>query len=212
VEFSVIDFIVGGLILVLGLKGMLNGMVKEVFGLLGIVGGIFVATSYANDFGTILNESVYSFEKEEVATLIGFIILLILSWGGIIALGNVVSKLMKLSSLGMMDKILGVIFASGKVFVIFAIIAYSVSSIEVVAKSLSKHTEGSILYPILVESGSLIVNIDPDMFGATTLDDGAPKKIDGESLSLENLQIEIQKRMQESSKQLEKLEKRVNDE
>jgi len=68
------------------------------------------------------------------------------------------------------------------------------------------------LYPILVEGGSLIVNIDPDMFGATTLDDGTLKKIDGESLSLEDLQIEIQKRMQESSKQLEKLEQRVNDE
>jgi len=212
VEFSVIDFIVAGLILVLGLKGMLNGMVKEVFGLLGIVGGIFFATSYANDFGAVLNRNIYTFEKEEVATLIGFILLLILSWGGIIALGNIVSKLMKLSSLGMIDKILGVIFASGKVFVIFAIIAYSVSSIEVIAKSLSKHTKDSILYPILVEGGSLIVNIDPDMFGATTLDDGTLKKIDGESLSLEDLQIEIQKRMQESSKQLEKLEQRVNDE
>jgi len=212
VQLNILDLTVGGLILILGLKGILNGMVKEMFGLLGVVGGIYIATSYANDFGAILNRNVYTFEKEEIATLIGFILLLILSWGGIIVLGNVVSKLMKLSSLGMIDKLLGVIFASGKVFVFFAIIAYSLSSIEVIAKSLSKHTEGSILYPILVESGSLIVNIDPDMFSATTLDDKAPTKVDKELLSLEDLQIEIQRRMQESSKQLEKLEQRVNDE
>ena len=41
-EFSIFDLVVGSIILLLGLKGILNGFFKELFGLIGIVGGIFI--------------------------------------------------------------------------------------------------------------------------------------------------------------------------
>jgi membrane protein required for colicin V production len=51
-DFSIFDLIVGSIILLLGLKGILNGFFKELFGLIGIVGGIFVGSRVANEVGT----------------------------------------------------------------------------------------------------------------------------------------------------------------
>ena len=42
-DFSLFDLIIIAITLLLGLKGLFRGLVKEVFGLLGIVGAIFVA-------------------------------------------------------------------------------------------------------------------------------------------------------------------------
>ena len=43
-NISIFDIISLSLIFILGIKGVINGFIKEVFGLVGIVGGIFTAT------------------------------------------------------------------------------------------------------------------------------------------------------------------------
>ncbi|MCD8477442.1 MAG: CvpA family protein [Sulfurospirillum sp.] len=40
-HISMFDIISLALVLILGIKGIINGFVKEVFGLLGIIGGVF---------------------------------------------------------------------------------------------------------------------------------------------------------------------------
>lgn len=212
-EFSAIDFIVGGLILLLGLKGMLNGVIKEVFGLAAIAGGIYLASSFASEFGAFLNGTVFNFQKQEAATLVGFVALLVLSWGGIILLGKIVAKLVELSSLGFVDKFLGILFASGKVFIIFAIIAYAVSSVDFIEKSVQKHTQNSFLFPILKGAGEAVLNIDPDMFNDMKKEsDQNSSLLQEKNMSLEELQKEIKQKMQESSQTLEQLQKKVENE
>jgi len=211
VELSAIDFIVGGLILVLGLKGMLNGVIKEVFGLVAIAGGIYLASSFSVEFGAFLNGTVFNFEKTEIATLVGFVALLILCWGGIVLLGNIVSKLASMSALGFIDKLLGVVFASGKVFVIFSIIAYAITSIDIIAKSIDSHTNKSVLFPILQSAGEVILNIDPDMFQSVDEVDSNTTAIDARNLSIRELE-EIQTKIQESTKSLQQLQEKVQNE
>ena len=211
-EFSIIDIVVGSLVVILGLKGILNGMVKEVFGLLGIAGGIFIASSFSAGFGGFIDATIYSFEKKELATLIGFVILLAISWAGILALGALFSKLTKLSGLGIYDRIFGVMFASSKVFVIFSVMAYAVSSVDVVAKSFQDQTDRSFLYPMLKQTGGYVVNIDPDMFEPPALGEKEIEELDTKSMSMEQLEKEIAKRMQEGSKELKELEERMRNE
>ena len=43
-DLNYFDMAVGSIVLLLGLKGLLNGFSKELFGLIGIVGGLFVAS------------------------------------------------------------------------------------------------------------------------------------------------------------------------
>ena len=48
-SFSYFDLVVGLLIVLVGLKGIVNGFIREVFGLIGIVGGVFIASVYATE-------------------------------------------------------------------------------------------------------------------------------------------------------------------
>ena len=50
-EFNYFDIIVSVIVLFLGLKGIINGFFKELFGLLGIVAGIFVASRVGDSVG-----------------------------------------------------------------------------------------------------------------------------------------------------------------
>ncbi len=195
-EYSYIDFIVGGLILILGLKGIFNGLIKEVFGLAGIAGGVYLASSYASAFGMFLSDTLFKFEQESVSTLVGFVILLALSWGGIILLGNLIAKLTKLSGLGIVDKSMGFVFGAGKVFVIFSLIAYAFSSVEIVAQNMQKFTKNSILFPVLRDAGGAIIKIDPKMFENSAIKDSAPADIDRENLNMQQLQEHIKQKMQ----------------
>jgi len=65
-----------------------------------------------------------------------------------------------LSGLGVFDRIFGFIFGSGKVFLLFAIIIYAASQIESFRKNLDKWGKNSIVYPILIDTGKIIIKLD----------------------------------------------------
>ena len=58
-DIHLFDLVVGVIILLLGLKGILNGFFKELFGLIGIIGGIFVASRIGASIGNLLNDIIF---------------------------------------------------------------------------------------------------------------------------------------------------------
>ncbi len=79
-NISIFDIISLSLIFILGIKGVINGFIKEVFGLIGIVGGIFVASRFAEQMGQIINKNLYALESNATLYLVGFICVLIIFW------------------------------------------------------------------------------------------------------------------------------------
>jgi len=164
-DFSIFDLIVGSVILLLGLKGILNGFFKELFGLIGIVGGIFVGSRIAKDVGTFLSDAIFKFDSPAAISFLGFLVTLAVFWGSMIGAGILFKKFSKLSGLGIMDKVLGFIFGSGKFFFIASVIVYAVYNFKAVRDNVDM--EGSIMFPALVETGRIIMRID----GAQVADD-----------------------------------------
>ena len=162
-EFNYFDIIVAAVILLLGIKGIFNGFFREFFGLVGIIGGIFVASRVGDSVGAYLSDMIFKFHNQASISFTGFLVTLIAFWIVMIIAGTLFRKLSSLSGLGVIDKIFGFIFASGKFFLIASVIAYAAYNIKAIKSSIdssfSKHK--SILLPILVETGGYIMKMDP---------------------------------------------------
>lgn len=155
-----IDIVVLALVVVLGLKGIVNGFIREFFGLAGIIGGVYIASRNAENIGEWVSENLYAFENEAALTLAGFVLVLAAVWVACLLLAEAAVKLVKLSALGGIDRLLGFLFASGKIFMVFSVIAYALSNVEIIRSNLARYTDSSFIYPLLVKAGGEVVKID----------------------------------------------------
>ncbi len=165
-SISYFDLIIATLILLLGLKGIINGFFKEIFGMVGIVGGIFLGSTLGSKLGIWVDNLIFHFDNEAAVAFTGFIFVLATFWLGMLYLGHLFSKLSLKSGLGPLDKIFGFLLGSGKIFFIFSVIVYALSSVNIIKKSLEPMFEKSLLYPVLYATGSIIIQIDPDRIKA----------------------------------------------
>ena len=157
-NFYWFDAFVIGFTLLLGLKGILNGLIKEVFGLLGIIGGVFLASVYADKCAAFICETFYKIENEALASFAGFLAILILFWIFCLLFGNFLAKLIKLSGLGFLDRMGGFVFGSAKIFLVFAILVFCIARIDFLDDKLEKFAAGSYTLSVLKNVGSLIMN------------------------------------------------------
>ncbi len=157
---SYIDIIVVALTVLLGLKGIINGLVREFFGLSGILGGVFLASRYSEMMGVWISKNLYAFENQAALNLAGFVAILAAFWIAMLILAELVLRLVRASSLSGTDRLLGFLFAAGKNFIIFAIIAYALSNVEIINSNLKRYTGSSIVYPILLAVGGMVIELD----------------------------------------------------
>lgn len=159
-HISLFDIISLSLILILGIKGVINGFIKEVFGLVGIVGGIYVASRFAQSVGLFIDKNIYAFENKASLYLIGFIATLLLFWILSIFIGYILSHLLKMSGLSGLDKLAGFVVGSLKIFLVFSILAIALSNVEFIRTRIQTYINKSFMYPIFLETGRYIVKLN----------------------------------------------------
>jgi len=169
VDFNYFDITIGAIILLLAVKGFINGVIKEVFSLAGLVGGVYFASRLAGKAATFIDTNFIHIENASLLKLIGFMAILILIWLSATILGSIFSKLISASGLGFIDRLLGFIIGGGKYFVIFALIITALSNVTLIKDNTQKYVKDSILYPILYKAGSAIIKIDPASLGLKTV-------------------------------------------
>ncbi|TKX31333.1 CvpA family protein [Campylobacter estrildidarum] len=157
-NFYWFDAFILGFTLLLGLKGIINGLIKEVFGLLGIIGGVFLASKYALEASQFIQNTFYQIENKSLANFAGFLTILIIFWIICLLFGNFLSKLLKMSGLGFLDRIGGFIFGGMKVFLIFAILIFCIAKIDFLNNKLNTFAKDSYTLKLLEDTGSFIMN------------------------------------------------------
>jgi membrane protein required for colicin V production len=159
-SFTSIDLVILGFILFLGLKGFFNGFIKEIFGIIGLVGGVFLGTRIGKDAGVYINDNWLHLSNESVLAITGFLATLIGFWLAMTIIGKIVSTIFDKAGLGTFDQIAGFVFASLKIAAILSIIFYTLLQFKVVKDNSTEYVENSKLIPELVEYGSYIVKAD----------------------------------------------------
>ena len=168
VDFNYFDITVGAIILLLAVKGFMNGVIKEVFGLAGLIGGVYFASRMASDAALFIDKNFVHIDNAALLKLFGFMSILIAIWLGATILGSIFSKLVSFSGLGFADRLLGFVAGGGKYFVIFALIVTALSNVALIKNASEKYIHDSLLYPLLYKAGSSIIKIDPATLGLKT--------------------------------------------
>jgi membrane protein required for colicin V production len=159
-SISIFDLSIGILLIIFGIKGLFNGFIKEVFGLVGIIGGIFIASRFANGAGNFIDDSIYHISNRASVYFIGFISVLVLFWMTSLFIGFIFTKLVSLSGLGLVNRILGFIVGSIKIFLLFSIVIFALRTVDIFRNNIDKKLDGSYTYPYLIKTGNYIVKFN----------------------------------------------------
>ncbi|MGW8169909.1 MAG: CvpA family protein [Sulfurovaceae bacterium] len=168
-DLNQLDLIIGSIVILIGIKGFMNGFFKEIFGLIGIVLGIFLASRLSTVMASFIGDYLLHIENKALLTLGGFFVVLALVWIGTLSLGTLLSRLTNASGLGIVNNILGFIAGGGKYFFIFAIIITALSNIALLKDTINKYTSNSILYPYLLKTGTFLIHLDPQKLNLNSL-------------------------------------------
>ncbi|MGB5506535.1 MAG: CvpA family protein [Sulfurovum sp.] len=169
-DFNYFDVTISAIILILGIKGFMQGFIKEIFGLLGLVAGVYFASRLSDKAAAFIDTNFLHLENPSLLKLIGFLAILIIIWMSATALGSILSKLTSQSGLSFLNRLFGFVAGGGKYFLIFALIVTALSNVTLVKDNLEKYVNDSILYPYLKEAGSYLINLDPAAMGLTISD------------------------------------------
>jgi membrane protein required for colicin V production len=158
-NISTFDLIIITITLILGLKGLFRGFIKEVFGILGIIGAIFVASRISTEVGGAI-APILAIQNEATIKLLGFVIALVGFWLVIYIVGSIISKIFAASGLGVIDRIFGFLFGASKIFLIFSVIAYALVQVQSFKKIADEKFHKSLIMPHLISVGSYIIKLD----------------------------------------------------
>ncbi len=182
-DFNYFDVTIAAIVLILGIKGFMQGFIKEAFGLVGLIAGVYFASRLASDAAAFIDKNFFHLENQSLLTLIGFLAILILIWLSATILGSIFSKLTSQSGLGFLNRLLGFVAGGGKYFLIFALIVTALSNVTLVKDNLEKYVKDSVLYPYLKEAGSYLINVDTSSIGLTTVEKTDVTKADTAELN-----------------------------
>lgn len=85
-------------------------------------------------------------------------VILVLFWVFCLILGSFLSKLIKWSGLGFIDRIGGFLFGAAKIFLIFSIFVFCISKISFLNDKLNNFAQNSYTLDLLKNVGSYIMN------------------------------------------------------
>ena len=152
-----IDLTIIALVLLLSIKGILNGFINELFNFVGIIGGIFVASRVSNPVATFIDKNIIHLQNISLLKLAAFLLIFATIW----LASNSISKLLhrKNSKPNAISMIFAFLISSLKYIFIFALIVSSLSRSSIVKGKMTKTISTSKLYMTLDKIGSNLINI-----------------------------------------------------
>ncbi len=156
-DLTTVDMIIVGLILFLGLKGLVNGFMKELFSFIGLIGGVIIAARVNTTVGELINNNIFPIENDPALKLAGFVTTLLAIW----LVANMFSSLLAGNDddVGFISRVLGYGISVARYTAIFGLIFASVQDVDLIHKKIEKHAENSHIIQSLEEIGERLLNM-----------------------------------------------------
>ena len=158
---SIFDGIILAITLILAIKGFFNGFLKEIAGLIGIIGGLYLASIFFHQAGIYINNHLFEIKNPSAVDLVGFISIFVGFWALAVFIGFLLGKILKMSALGSLDRILGFIFSGAKFFILVSIVLALLVKIEFIQQKLKSLAKKSVIYPFMIKLGDDVISINP---------------------------------------------------
>ncbi|NQX86507.1 MAG: CvpA family protein [Flavobacteriaceae bacterium] len=163
---TVIDIILGALILFGFIRGLMKGLFVEVASLIALIAGVYGAIHFSNFAAEFLMEHVDWNEKtiNIIAFAITFIIIVLV----ISLAGKALTKLANFAALGLLNKVLGGAFGGLKIAMILSIILMIFAEMNATLPFVSQEDlEGAVLYKPVKSIAPMVL---PNFLGSSNDD------------------------------------------
>jgi membrane protein required for colicin V production len=163
---NILDILIGIPLLWAAYKGFKNGLITEVATLLALIFGIYGAIHFS-DFTAEFIRDKFEYDSQYmkyIAFVVTFLVIVIV----VNVLGRMLSSLVEAVALGMINRLLGVIFALLKGILILSIVVHFVNYLDKKFEFISEEKkENSLLYePMVMISDTLFDVFGSDLSGA----------------------------------------------
>ncbi len=156
-----IDITIIILVILMAIKGLMNGFLREIFGFVGLIGGVFLASRSATFVARTIDKNIFHLENFAALKLIGFLAVLALVWAASVFVGNLIVGVSKGDSHSGLDRFFGFVVAGIKYFLIFSLIISALFRSPLIKENMTKTIQQSRLYPTLDRVGSVLINLSP---------------------------------------------------
>ncbi len=156
-----IDITIIILVILMAIKGLMNGFLREIFGFVGLIGGVFLASRSAAFVARTIDKNIFHLENFAALKLIGFLAVLALVWGASVFVGNLIVGVSKEGSHSTLDRFFGFVVAGIKYFLIFSLIVSALFRSPLIKENMTKTIQKSRLYPTLDRVGSALIDLSP---------------------------------------------------
>ncbi|MDB4588825.1 CvpA family protein [Flavobacteriaceae bacterium] len=159
---SVIDIIIGALILYGIVKGLFKGLFVEVTSLLALVVGIYGAVHFSKYAAQILSNN---FDwSQNTTSITAFAVTFVVIVLAISLAGKALTKLADFAALGLLNKLLGALFGGTKIALIISVLLLILSTLnQTIPFVSSDEIERSLLYSPVKSLAPMIL---PDLMSA----------------------------------------------
>ncbi len=121
-----VDIVFGVFILIMAIKGIIKGFIRELFGLVALLLGIFSAHQFHMSLGNTFVK--YLHITHTAANVTAFFILFFLVYLTIFFVGVVIASMIKKIDLGFIDRVFGFTFGVAKAAIVIVIIVLMMDS------------------------------------------------------------------------------------
>lgn len=161
VSSDYIDIGVIVIILLLGLRGLKNGLIHEIMGVIGVALGIFLASRHCIEVSHYLELAGLHFQNETIIWTLAFVLILSCIWIGALVIGAIIARfIIIMPEFAIINYCGGYVFAALKYCVILCFVVYALSQVGFLKQPIKDFTKGTKSYPMMYEIAEKIVSLD----------------------------------------------------